>query len=221
LFEGIVRDQRALYPSKLRESRWGEGGYTYAAYLGVRDTKSGAMAALALPYKHLFNRMEKDIFGSETGTSPSYASFDMEVLYRTLEVERAFGRVTRISVQVLGEPGVGSISISGSSPLQSGIWSALEGSVEPYGLRIELHRRRHDLPALRLNIDRIGNAHWHQRSAEDPSLAFSGLAHLVDIAGQQTSHLPTKGQVLTTKKRALEKGQGLDDEEVTGSDDVV
>lgn len=198
LFEGTVRDSRAFYPPRLRAAGQDSDGYAYYAYLGVRRFESRTMAALALPYKSLFGRVEREIFPSESGVAPSYTCFDMEHLYRSLQVELSTGRVTRISVMVSGEPGVGMIAISGSSPLQSGIWLALEGSVEPYELCLELDRSQEGVPALRLHVDRLGNSHWHQRNSDDLSLALSGLTQLTDIGGQQTAHLPTKGQALNS-----------------------
>lgn len=172
---------RNLYPGtisvpdkKKRESLVG-----HDSYVAVRAATSGAapLVLLAAPYRRLLGVTVAAVAEGIGRPDPTFLAFRMASLFETLHSEPDGYKATRITVQTAGEPGVSLVSLSGVSPLRSGLWHQIQDTVTPYGARVQ---RKFSNGVIRLHIDRLGNLFWHQLNEESTSRACATLSYLAD-----------------------------------------
>lgn len=143
---------RNYYPTRLRESSQirTDSGYRYFVYCSMMKTLENSSSAtipvmIASPYRDLLGR-ELDLIDKyliethgEGSAKASYAEIDMEKAFDYFggAYPEAVSAI-RITLQVLGDVGVQTASLSGDKPLRSRLRGILRKISDPYGLRLSV-----------------------------------------------------------------------------------
>jgi hypothetical protein len=161
--------------SKVRDDQVG-----HDSYIGVHTPAdgSGPLVLVAAPYRRLLHSTVEKLAAGLDRPTPTFASFRMDRLFDALLSEPDDYRATRITVQTAGEPGVALVSLSGVSPLRSGLWNEIRDTVTPYGARV--HKKYED-GSVRLHTDRLGNLFWHQLNELSTARVCAAVGYLLDL----------------------------------------
>lgn len=172
---------RNYYPGSITvpDSKKSDTLVGHDSYIAVRAASSGLrpLIVIAAPYRRLLNSAVEGIAERIGRPAPGYLAFKMADLFDALHTEPDGYKATRITVQTSGEPGVALVSLSGVSPLRSGLWHQIQDTVTPYGARVQ---RKFPDGAIRLHTDRLGNFFWHQLDESSTSRACATLGYLAD-----------------------------------------
>jgi hypothetical protein len=172
---------RNLYPSHRREDdarRTDNGWHGHDVYLAVREGDGDACFGLiASPYTQLLKRMATALRDGLDGPAPRYLAVNMRTVYAAL-AEGASGLLaTKVTMQMLNEPGLELVSLSGRNPLNSNLHAAIEHVASPYSIRTEVVGSDNQ---CRVNADRHGNLWWYQAEESRFPRALDFIEHLRD-----------------------------------------
>jgi hypothetical protein len=157
---------RSLYPATntIVETRERPGGYAHDLYLGSQDTignEEYPSLFVASPYVRLLSAFMGSIRHSlGNAEATTYYAVHMQTVYDRVETSESSVSVTRVTLQMLNEPELELVSLTGRNPLHSTLHRAIKDVAAPYSLRAEI--RGADGRPVRVNVDRHGNLWWHQ-----------------------------------------------------------
>jgi hypothetical protein len=172
---------RNRYPSSVavpRTKRRGDSQVAHDSYVALRKTPaSSPILVVAAPYRRLLTSFMRDLTTALPKPDPDYVTFNMAAVFDRLYGEPQGYKATRVTVQTSGEPRLALVSLTGVSPLQSGLWQDIREVVTPYGARVQ---RSFPDGTARLHIDRLGNMFWHQLFESSVSRVCLALGFLLD-----------------------------------------
>jgi hypothetical protein len=154
---------RSLYPDTVvrPDDQQRQGGYAhdvYAAYAPARDNQPAAVL-LASPYVRLLSSINTTLRRALNPPALQYGALDMDGVYRYLSSVENGTPARRVTLQILNEPGLELVSLSGKNPLHSELHAALARVAAPYAVRVEAEDHGEN---CRVNLDRHGNVWWYQ-----------------------------------------------------------
>lgn len=154
---------RNLYPTHRREDearQSADGRHGHDVYLAMREGDGdGCFGLVASPYTQLLKRMATVLRQGLDGPAPRYLAVSMRTVYAALAQGPAGLVATKVTMQMLNEPGLELVSLSGRNPLNSNLHAAIEHVASPYSIRTEVVG---SVNRCRVNADRHGNLWWYQ-----------------------------------------------------------
>jgi hypothetical protein len=132
------------------------------------------------------------------GPAPQYLSVNMAATYAALSRGVEGVATTKVTWQMLGEPGLELVSLAGRNPLHSELHAALSAIAAPYSLRVDVDGD--DEQHCRINLDRHGNLWWYLASEKRMALPLM----LIDT-------LERFDVLKKTRTVPLERAEGTDD----------
>lgn len=155
--------QTNYYPDSVgdKEERRQPGGYPHQLYVArVRAGVSGVDAVmLASPYVRLLHRIVNELGRRIRGPALQFITLDMPAIYRAFARHTEGLVATKVTLQMLSQPGLELVSLTGRNPLDSELHEQIKEVAAPYALRAEVFAGEQ---RVRVNVDRHGNLWWYQ-----------------------------------------------------------
>jgi hypothetical protein len=172
-----------LYPESLVSDSSTErsNGFAHQVYVGAAHLSSLSQTVLVLasPYVRLLQRMVREATRQDSGPAAQFVTLHMPTVYEELERGVPGFAATRVTLQMLNQPGLSLVSLTGRNPLDSELHSQIKSVAAPYSVRTEVSQ---DDQHVRVNVDRHGNLWWYQTDEGKADLALS-LVNLLDEVG--------------------------------------
>lgn len=173
---------RNFYPDSVGDPslRKRDHGYAHQVYVGwTRLPSLDANAVLlASPYVRLLQRMVRDLAGRVSGPALQFLSMDMPSIYRSFARRDAGLVATKVTLQMLSQPGLELVSLTGRNPLDSELHEQIKDVAAPYALRAEVNLGDHK---ARVNVDRHGNIWWYQTDEAKLGTVLSLVSRIAAI----------------------------------------
>lgn len=173
---------RNYYPDSVGdpEARKRDHGYAHQVYVASRRLAPSQtnMVLLASPYVRLLQRMVTDISRRLPAPGLQFYSLDMTGIYRAFEGRHVGLTATKVTLQMLSQPGLELVSLTGRNPLDSELHDQIKNVAAPYALRTEVILGDHK---ARVNIDRHGNIWWFQTDEAKIGIVLSLISRLASI----------------------------------------
>lgn len=192
---------RSHYPASVipPESIEEHSGYAHEIYLGsISATAGPGFVLIASPYVRLLQQLVGYLARSRPEPALQYLAVDMRRTYAELQQDQARIAVTRVTLQMLNQPGLELVALTGRNPLNSELHASIEQVTAPYAVRVEVTGTSGD--KSRVNVDRHGNVWWYQT---DETRLEAPLGLIEALANANAFHL--------TRSLPLDRAKNDDD----------
>lgn len=166
-----------------------EDGFAHDIYVAEGSLLSGTkVLLLASPYVRLLQRLVGELDRRVGAPAIRYLNLDMPSIYKAFEKGSPGMTATKVTLQMLNEPGLELVSLTGRNPLNSDLHASLKEVAAPYALRTEVTIGE---DRARVNLDRHGNLWWYQTDESKFRMTLMMLATLAELNALKTTlHMP-------------------------------
>ena len=159
---------RSHYPSHRFSSadrRRDDGTFPHDFYVATaRHFGDAPVILVASPYVRLLAAMFKTLRERLPSPAAQFHTVSMPEVYEAFATGISGMTATRVTMQMLDEPALELVSLSGRNPLNSNLHQAIEKVAAPYSLRAEVSAIKDQ--HTRVNFDRHGNFWWYLTAQE-------------------------------------------------------